>query len=62
VNNTVLNGLVKHQAQLAGDTENAHGALRKTVLEKEIRLKKLRQLDEERSPSIVPAEDKCCSG
>ena len=31
MNEAVLNGLVKCRAQLAGDTENTHEALRKMV-------------------------------
>lgn len=35
VNEFVLNGLVKRRAQLAGDIENTHEALRKMVLDLE---------------------------
>lgn len=35
MNEFVLNGLVKRRAQLAGDIENAHEALRKMVLDLE---------------------------
>ena len=35
MNTIVLNGLVKGRAQLAGDIENAHEALRKMVLDLE---------------------------
>src|SRR6202000_2119835 len=35
MNELVLNGLVKRRAQLAGDIENAHEALRKMVLDLE---------------------------
>jgi hypothetical protein len=35
MNDTVLNGLVKRRAQLVGDIENTHEALRKMVLDLE---------------------------
>jgi len=35
MNETVLNGLVKRRAQLAGDIENTHDTLRKMVLDLE---------------------------
>jgi hypothetical protein len=35
MNEFVLNGLVKRRAQLAGDIENTHEALRKMVLDLE---------------------------
>jgi hypothetical protein len=35
VNEVVLNGLAKRRAQLAGDIENTHEALRKMVLDLE---------------------------
>jgi hypothetical protein len=35
MNEFVLNGLVKRRAQLAGDIENTHSALRKMVLDLE---------------------------
>jgi hypothetical protein len=33
MNEFVLNGLVKHRAQLAGDIENTYEALRKMILD-----------------------------
>ena len=35
MNETVWNGLVKRRAQLAGDIENAHDAIRQMVLDLE---------------------------